>query len=45
MPTINLENLEQNINDINQNINNIKQITEKLKGGLGEDEIGKVQIY
>ena len=45
MPTINLENLEQNFNDINQNINNIKQITEKLKGGLGEDEIGKVQIY
>jgi hypothetical protein len=45
LPTINLENLEQNFNDINQNINNIKQITEKLKGGLGEDEIGKVQIY
>ncbi len=45
MPTINLENLEPNFNDINQNINNIKQITEKLKGGLGEDEIGKVQIY
>jgi flagellar motility protein MotE (MotC chaperone) len=45
LPTINLENLDQNFNDINQNINNIKQITEKLKGGLGEDEIGKVQIY
>ena len=45
LPTINLENLEPNFNDINQNINNIKQITEKLKGGLGEDEIGKVQIY
>ena len=45
LPTINLENLEQNFNDINQNINNIKQITEKLKGGLGKDEIGQVQIY
>ena len=51
LPTIDLdlkkdlENLEQNFKDINQNINNIKQITEKLKGGLGKDEIGQVQIY
>ena len=49
LPTIDLEkdleNLEQNFKGINQNINNIKQITEKLKGGLGKDEIGQVQIY
>ena len=35
LPTINLENLEQNFNDINQNINNIKQITEKLIQNTG----------
>ena len=45
LPTINLENLEQNFKGINQNIKNIKEITEKLKYGLGEDEIGQVQIY
>ena len=40
----NQENLEQNFNSINQNISNIKEITEKLKGGLGKDKIGEVQL-
>jgi hypothetical protein len=42
--TRNQENLEQNFNGINQNISNIKEITEKLKGGLGKDKIGEVQL-